>query len=141
MSADLRRRSHQVSANDSLPYGPAVAGRGLLIRRQVVERASGASWVPKNIADDRWEYRVRVWDPASASPAFLFDEECSKSVTAAAQGWLDHYVELGDAAQPTLAWEVVEVDHDAPSTKPTPTGFREVVLESWSQAIGSAPIS
>lgn len=123
----------------SYPYGPAVAGRGLLIRRQVIERSGSAAWRPKDISDARWEYRVRAWDPAAGAPVFVFDEVCAKSVTAATQGWLDHYLELGADAQPTLAWEVVEVDLATSSVKPTPSGFREVVLEGWSQPIVRAP--
>lgn len=123
----------------SYPYGPAVAGRGLLIRRQVIERSGSAAWHPKDISDARWEYRVRAWDPAVAAPTFLFDEVCAKSATAAADGWLDHHVELGDAARPTLAWEIIEVDRGVAATKPTPSGFREVVLEAWSQQVAGAP--
>jgi hypothetical protein len=129
------------SLSVSYPYGPAFAGRGLLIRRQVIERAGSAAWHLKDISDARWEYRVRAWDPAAAAPAFLFDEVCAKSATDAADGWLDHYLELGDAARPTLAWEIVEVDRAAPAAKPTRSGFREVVLEAWWQAVGGAPVA
>ena len=125
----------------SYPYGPAVAGRGLLIRRHVIERSGSAAWRPKDISDARWEYRVRAWDPAAAAPTFLFDEACAKSATAAAEGWLDHHLELGDAARPTLAWEIVEVDLGASATKPTPSGHREVVLETWWQPVGAAPLA
>ena len=125
----------------SYPYGPAVAGRGILIRRQVIERSGSAAWRPKDISDARWEYRVRAWDPAAAAPAFLIDEACTKSATAATEGWLDHHLELGDTARPTLAWEIVKVDGGAPATKPTPTGFREVVLEAWWQPIVAAPLA
>jgi hypothetical protein len=62
-------------------------------------------------------------------------------VAAAAQGWLDHYLELGAAAQPTLAWEIVEVDRAVAATKPTPTGFRDVVLEAWCQPVAAAPVA
>jgi hypothetical protein len=129
------------SLDVSYPYGPAVAGRGLLIRRQVIERSGSAAWRPKDISDARWEYRVRAWDPAVAAPAFLFDEICAKSATAAADGWLDHHLELGDAARPTLAWEIVEVDTAAPSVKPTPSGSREVVLEAWAQPVAQGPLA
>lgn len=125
----------------SYPYGPAVAGRGLLIRRQVIERSGSAAWRPKDISEARWEYRVRAWDPADPAPAFLLDEICAKSATAAAEGWLDHYVELGGDARPTLAWEIVEVDLATASVKPTASGFREVVLESWGQPIVDAPLA
>ena len=93
------------------PYGKAELHRGLTIRRQVLERTDSDGWAAKDISDARWKYylRARAEDGTyvigSASGV-----EMTKSATAAADGWLDHWQDLGTAETEVLVWEITEID-------------------------------
>lgn len=121
------------------PFGPAIAGRGLKVRLQIMERASGAAWTPKDLsASTRYAYRIRAWD-ASDLTAFVVNDVVAEG-DAAATGWLDDYVPLGEDAHDVLEWELVEVD-TSNTDAATPTGDPEVVLMRWRQAIEAAPVA
>lgn len=124
---------------DAPPYGPAFAGRGLLIVRQVLAKLNASAWAGKNISAARWTYRLRAWDEDDTS-AHLVNEEIAKSTTDDTTGWLDDYVACGSTVRDTLLWQIVEVDGDNTDAA-TPSGQRELVLESWRQPILAATVT
>ena len=119
------------------PYGPAVAGRGLRIVRQVESKDNASGWGGKDISS-RWTYQLRAW-LETAPGTLVIDDTIAASSTDAATGWLDDYVEVGASTSDVLLWEIVEIDgSNSVTSGTTPSNFREVVIERWRQAIIAA---
>lgn len=115
------------------PFGPAVAGRGLRVTLEITTRASGAAWAPKDISASRWSYQLRAWLPSDRTTLVVNDTVAKGSAT----GWIDDYVPLGDDVKDQMEWELVEID-SAGNDVDTPSGYREVQLLRWRQAIEAA---
>lgn len=120
------------------PYGPAHAGSGLRIQRQILDKPNASAWVGLDITT-RWTYRLRAW--AESDPqTFFIDDAIAASTDDGTEGWLDDYVSCGQVVRDVLRWQIVEVDGDNADAN-TPTGQREVILEQWRQPILAGPIT
>ena len=121
------------------PFGKAELGRGLTIRMQVAAKSTSAGWAAKDISAARWKYFLRA---RSATAAYVIGSasgvELTKHATAATDGWLDHWQDLGAAATDVLTWEITEIDNDT-SAANTPSLKVERVLVRWKQAIEALP--
>lgn len=121
------------------PFGPAVAGRGLLVWFRVDEPDADDVVEPKNLTS-RWSYEIRAWADSDAATAFVYRDPLTKEDQVTRPGWLKHWLQLGATARTALRWELVEIDGDNASdpTSATPSGKVEIILHQWTQAVDPA---
>jgi len=119
------------------PFGPAIIGRGMLVRGQIREKTNATGYGDKDISS-RWTYQIRAWDAGAETPTFIINEDVAVSSTDSATGWIDDYVSMGTSEyESALEFELNELDGDTADSN-TPSGQRETTLIRWRQSIDKA---
>jgi hypothetical protein len=122
---------------DTEPPGPFVVGRGVDIRKRVVDVDEDGVETGLDLTAGRWSARIRAYVGGAA--ATTRDELLTPASADGDEGWIDHYFSAGTTAYETaLRWEIVLVDSSENDAN-TKTTKREYVLLQWKDPISAAP--
>jgi len=125
-------------------YAEFQANRVKRVRVQALERVDGVL-AGRDFSAAKWEIRFRAYQGAAKTTGqtFVVNEAMTKVVgksSAGDTGKAELSVLFAAAAVGAVTCEVVAVDTLEPDT-PTPSGFREVVLEASWRPVGATPVA